>query len=84
MPCIIQLGRQPYLFSWDSGIFDPLPHFVLIPICQRGIDMPVALFQGDLDGIPNFIGFALPGAKADGWDLVAGVESKGFAVWIQD
>ena len=41
MPRIIQLGGQPYLFSWNSRVFDALTHFLLVAICKRGIDVPV-------------------------------------------
>lgn len=53
---------------------------MLIRVGERGIDVSVAFLKGKLDGVANFIGLALPGAKADGWDLIASIESKGFAV----
>lgn len=53
---------------------------MLIRVGERGIDVSVAFLKGNLDGVANFIGLALPGAKADGWDLVASIESKGFAM----
>ena len=83
MPCVIQLGRQPYLFSGNSRIFDPLPHFMLVPVCERGIDMAIAFLQRNSDGVTDLVGLALPGAKTDGWDLVASAESEGFAVFMQ-
>lgn len=56
---------------------------MLIPISERGIDMTVAFSQRNFDSITHFVGFALPGAEADGWNLVASVETKSFAVLIQ-
>lgn len=53
---------------------------MFIPIGERGIDMSVAFLKGNLDGVANLIGLALPGAKADGGDLVTSVEGKGFAI----
>ena len=81
MPGIIQLGGQPYLLSWDTRVFDTLSDFMLVPIGEGGIDVSVAFLESDLDGVTNFVGFALPGAKADGWYLIARIESEGFARW---
>lgn len=83
MPRIIQLRCQPYLVPWNTGVFDPLPHFMLVPIGKRGIDVSIAFLKGNLDGVANLIGLALPGAKANGGDLVASVEGKGFAILTQ-
>ena len=80
MPCIIQLGRQPYLFPWDSRVFDPLPNFMLIPIRQCRVDVSIPFLESNFHSIANFIRLALPGAKANGWDLVAGIEGKGFPI----
>ena len=80
MPRIVQLRRQPYVFPWNTRVFDPLPHFMLIRVGERSIDVSVAFLKGNLDGVANLIGLALPGAKADGWDLIASIESKGFAM----
>jgi len=41
--------------------------------------MSVALLQGDSNGIKDFIGLALPSAKAKGWDFGAGVQSEAFS-----
>ena len=79
MPGIIQFGRQPYLLPGNTGIFDALSNFMLVPIGEGCIDVSVAFLESDLDGVTNFVRFALPGAKADGWDLIARVEGEGFA-----
>jgi hypothetical protein len=39
----------------------------------------VALQQGVLDGLADFIGLGLPGSQADGGDLVTGVEGIGLS-----
>ena len=83
MPRIIQFGRQPYLFSWDTGVFDPLPNFMLIPISKRSIDMTISLLKSNLDRVAHFVGLALPCAQTDGWNLVAGIEGEGFSTLTQ-
>ena len=83
MPRIVQFSRQPYFSSWDTRVFDPLPDFVLVPIGKCGIDMSVAFLKGNLDGITNLVGFALPGAKSNGWYFVPSVQGKSFAVWTK-
>ena len=78
MPCIIQLGSQPYLFSWNTRVFDPLPHLFLVAICQCSVDVAVAFLQRDFDRVADFVGCALPGPETNGWDLVASVEGEGL------
>lgn len=84
MPCVIQLGRQPYFFSWDTGVSDSLPNFMLVPIGKRGIDMTISLVKSNLDRVAHFVGLTLPCAEADGWNLVAGIEGEGFSMLTQD
>ena len=84
MPGIIQLGRQPYLLSWNTGVFDALSDFMLVPIGEGGVDVSVAFLQSYLDGVTNFVRFALPGAKADGWDLITRIEGEGFAGLVRN
>lgn len=56
---------------------------MLVPVGERGIDVSVAFLKRNFDGVANFVGLALPSAKADGWDLVASVEGKSFAILTQ-
>ena len=78
MPRIVQLGCQPYIFSRNTRIFDPLPNFVLVSISKRGINVTVSLLESNLDRVTHFVGLALPRAKTDSWDLVAGIEGESF------
>jgi len=43
-------------------------------------DLTVAKTQGDLNGLLDFFGRGLPCSKADGGDLVAGVQSERLPV----
>lgn len=73
MPCVIQLGGQPNLFSGYTRVFDALSHFCFIAICQRRIDVSVALLQGNFYGISDFVGLTLPGSKTNRWDFCTGI-----------
>ena len=57
---------------------------MLVPVRQRGVDMSVAFVEGDFDSIADLVGLALPGAKANSWNLVASVEGEGLPVASQD
>ena len=57
---------------------------MLIPVRQRGVNVSVAFLEGNLDCIANFVGLALPGAKAYGWNVIACIEGKGFAALTVD
>lgn len=46
--------------------------------------MAVALLQGDLDGLADLVGLGLPGAQANGGDLVARVEGEGFPIDLSE
>ena len=78
MPCIVQLGSQPYLFSWNARVFDPLPHLFLVAIFQGSVDVAISFVQRDFDSVADFAGCALPGPETNGWDLVAGAEGEGL------
>lgn len=78
MPGIVQLRRQPYLIPWNARVFDTLPDFGFVAICKGCVDVTVTFLESDLDGVAHFVRFALPGAQANCWDLVTGVEREGL------
>ena len=84
MPRIIQLGRQPYLLSWNPGVFDSLPNFMLVSIGKGGINVTISFLESNPDGVTYFVRLALPRAKTDSWDLVASIQSEGFPMLTQD
>jgi len=79
MPGVVQLGSQPYLVPRNSGFLDSFADFGLIAIGKGGINVAVAYLKSMLDSFSDDIGRALPGSEADGGDLIAGVEGKGFS-----
>ena len=83
MPRIVQFGRQPYLLSGNTGIFDTQPDFAFIAVGKGGIDVTVALFQSNFDRVTHLVGLTLPGAQTDGWNLVTGVEGEGLPALIE-
>ena len=56
---------------------------MFISIRQRRIDVSIPFLESNFHSIANFVGLALPGAKANGWDLVAGIEGKGFSILLR-
>jgi hypothetical protein len=51
---------------------------VFVAVGESCVDVAVARQQGVLDGLAHFIGLGLPGAQANGGDLVARVEGVGL------
>lgn len=80
VPGVVQLGGNPDLLAGDAGVLDALANLGLVAVGEGGVDVPVALEQGVLDGLTDFVGLGLPGAQADGGDLVARVEGVGLPV----
>ena len=56
MPCVVQLGRDPDLFSWDTGVLDTKTNFMLVAVRERSVDVTVACVEGCFDCFADFIG----------------------------
>ncbi len=80
MPSIVKFRGQPYLVSWNAGVFDALPNLGLIAIRQSGVDVTVSFLKCDFDGIADFVRLALPCPEANGWDFGTSVESEGLSI----
>lgn len=78
VPGVVQLGGDPDLVAGNAGVLDALADLMFVAIGESSVDVAVALQQGVLDGLAHFIGLGLPGAQADGGDLVARVEGVGL------
>ena len=78
VPGVVQLGSDPDLVTGNAGVLDTLADLVLVTVGEGSVDVAVALQQGILDGLADFIGLGLPSTQANGGDLVAGVESVGL------
>ena len=83
MPRVVQLRRQPYFFSGNTGVFDAQPNFAFIPVGKGSIDVTVAFFQSNLDSVTHLVGLTLPRAQTDGRNLVTGIEGEGLPALIQ-
>lgn len=73
---IPELARDEDLGTRDAALLDSLSHCRLVTVDSCGIYVPIAGLEGGLDGLDNLIVRCLPCAKANGWDLGTGVESK--------
>ena len=53
MMCIPKLASDEYLFTGYTTIFDPLSYFLLIPIDESSVNMPISIFQRECDCLSN-------------------------------
>ena len=60
--CVQEFASDENVFSRDTAVFDSLADFMLIAIDQGGVDVSVAVLQGECDGCPDLAGFRLPRA----------------------
>lgn len=51
--CIPQLASDEYLFTEYATIFDPLSYFLLIPVNESSINVPISIFQCECDCLSN-------------------------------
>ena len=79
VPRVVELGGQPDLVARHARRLDALADLLLVAVGKGGVDVAVAGAQRVLDGFGDFVGARLPGAQADGGDLVPCVEGVGFA-----
>ncbi len=61
MPCIVQLGGHPDLFSGDTTVLNTLSHLSLVAIGEGSVNVTISVLQGDFDGMADFIRMGLPG-----------------------
>ena len=71
VPGVVQLGRQPNVRASHAGRSDAVADLLLVAVGEGRVDVAVARAQGCLDGALDLVGLGLPGAQADGGDLVA-------------
>lgn len=60
MPRIIEFRRDPDLISWDARILDAKPDFLLVFVCQCGVNVPVAFLKSNFDGFADLAWRTLP------------------------
>lgn len=80
VPGVVQLGGDPDLVAWHTRVLDAGADLGLVAVGQGRVDVSVALEQGILDSLADLIGLGLPGAEANGGDLVTGVEGVGLPI----
>ena len=73
----------------NSALFDCAAHLPFIPICCRGVDMPIAMLQRSEHNCLylRIALFALEGAQADGGEFLSIVECEyilNFAEVVSD
>lgn len=73
-----ELGGQPDLVARHARVLDARADLGLVAVGGRRVDVAVAGLEGGLDGGGDLVGLGLPGAEANGGDLVARVEGKGL------
>lgn len=56
------MTRQTYedLRPRDAGSANALANLFLVSVSPGTVDVPVAMFQGMLDGVDDFLGLGLP------------------------
>lgn len=79
VPGIVQLSGDPDLVAGHARVANTRTDLGFVAVGQGSIDVTVALQQGVLDGLTDFIGLGLPGSQADGGDLITGVEGIGLS-----
>lgn len=78
MPCVIQLGSHPNIFSRHAAVFDALSDLGFVAVSQSSVNVSVATLQSDFDGMANFVRLGLPGPQPNGRNASAGVELEGL------
>lgn len=77
MPRVVELGSDPDLGAGDARVADGGADFGFVAVGEGGVDVAVAILEGEEDGVVDLVGGGLPGAEADGGDFGAGVELEG-------
>jgi len=80
VPGVIELSGEPDLLAGHARVLDTGTDLGLVAVSKGSIDVTVALQQGILHSNPNLIGLGLPGTKANGGNLVTGVEGVSLSV----
>ncbi|MNJ72650.1 hypothetical protein D3C77_693360 [compost metagenome] len=62
------LGGDEQLFALDAAFGDGLADVGFVLVDLRGVDDPVAQFQGRLDRIDDGLAGEAEGAEAEGWN----------------
>jgi hypothetical protein len=96
VPWIVELGGDPDLASWNTGVLDSETNFMLIAICERpGVCVRLILFlsrlysrvnvaitrlQRNFDSFSDLVGLRLPRPETDARHLVPSVEDEDLPV----
>lgn len=80
VPGVVQFGGDPDLVAWHARVLDTGTNLGLVAVGQGGVDVTVACQQGVLHSLADLIGLGLPGAQANGGDLVPGVEGVSLPI----
>lgn len=80
VPWVVKLGGQPDVLARHARGLDAGANLLLVAVGVGSVDVAVACAEGGFDSGGNFVGLGLPGAEADGGDLVARVKEDGAAV----
>lgn len=79
VPWVIKLGGEPDVLARDARGLDAVADLLLVAVGVGSVDVAVAGAQGGFNGDGDLVGLGLPGAEADGGDLIARVEGDGAA-----
>lgn len=78
--CSPDLGHDKDVLALDAGVeggLEALANLVLVSVAVGAINERVAVLEGVFDGSLDLAGLGLPGAEANGGDVLAGVELEG-------
>ena len=60
MPCIVELGGEPYLRARNARCLDTGSDFGLVAVGKSSVDMAISFPESDLDGLLDFVRLRLP------------------------
>jgi hypothetical protein len=60
VPCVVELGGDPDLLTWDTGVLDALTDFILVAVGESSVDVAVAGEESVADGVADLVRLALP------------------------